>query len=98
MRGGVGGQGACPSHPVLPSFRRPSCPPPSLPDACAAGLPKHHIYNANLMKNGADFAVNINTAQEFDGCDSGAPTLAAAAVAHQLLHARVCGSNACENP
>ena len=50
------------------------------------------------MKNGADFAVNINTAQEFDGCDSGAPTLAAAAVAHQLLHARVCGSNACENP
>jgi len=36
------------------------------------GLPKHHICNANLMKNGANFAVYINTAQEFDGSDSGA--------------------------
>jgi len=36
------------------------------------GLPKHHICNANLMKNGADFAVFVNTAQEFDGSDSGA--------------------------
>ncbi|XP_062515094.1 deoxyhypusine synthase-like [Corticium candelabrum] len=37
-----------------------------------AGVVKHHIYNANLMRNGADFAVNINTAQEFDGSDAGA--------------------------
>ncbi|GAB4820672.1 hypothetical protein N2152v2_007718 [Parachlorella kessleri] len=36
------------------------------------GVPKHHICNANLMKNGADFAVYLNTAQEFDGSDSGA--------------------------
>lgn len=36
------------------------------------GLPKHHICNANLMKNGADFAVYISTAQEYDGSDSGA--------------------------
>ena len=36
------------------------------------GLPKHHICNANLMRNGADFAVFLNTAQEFDGSDSGA--------------------------
>ncbi|XP_055804621.1 deoxyhypusine synthase-like [Solanum dulcamara] len=36
------------------------------------GLPKHHICNANMMRNGADFAVLINTAQEFDGSDSGA--------------------------
>ena len=50
-----------------------------LPAVPPAGLPKHHIYNANLMQNGADFAVNVNTAQEFDGCDSGAPMLAAAA-------------------
>jgi deoxyhypusine synthase len=35
-------------------------------------VPKHHICNANLMKNGADFAVFVNTAQEFDGSDSGA--------------------------
>lgn len=33
---------------------------------------KHHIANANLMRNGADYAVYINTAQEFDGSDSGA--------------------------
>lgn len=33
-----------------------------------AGLPKHHVCNANLMRNGADYAVYINTAQEFDGC------------------------------
>eukprot|EP01068_Selenidium_serpulae_P001858 Selendium_serpulae@DN2000_c0_g1_i1.p1 len=36
------------------------------------GLPKHHTLNANLMRNGADFAVYVNTAQEYDGCDSGA--------------------------
>ena len=36
------------------------------------GVPKHHICNANLMRNGADFAVYLNTAQEFDGSDSGA--------------------------
>eukprot|EP00878_Enallax_costatus_P047168 GHUV01057588.1.p1 GENE.GHUV01057588.1~~GHUV01057588.1.p1 ORF type:complete len:332 (+),score=112.00 GHUV01057588.1:1057-2052(+) len=36
------------------------------------GVPKHHINNANLMRNGADFAVYLNTAQEFDGSDSGA--------------------------
>lgn len=36
------------------------------------GVPKHHVCNANLMRNGADFAVYMNTAQEFDGSDSGA--------------------------
>ncbi|CAK8673214.1 deoxyhypusine synthase-like [Clavelina lepadiformis] len=36
------------------------------------GLIKHHICNANLMRNGANFSVFINTAQEFDGSDSGA--------------------------
>ncbi|XP_045048381.1 deoxyhypusine synthase isoform X2 [Desmodus rotundus] len=36
------------------------------------GVIKHHIANANLMRNGADYAVYINTAQEFDGSDSGA--------------------------
>ncbi|KAE8671869.1 Deoxyhypusine synthase [Hibiscus syriacus] len=36
------------------------------------GLPKHHICNANMMRNGADYAVCINTAQEYDGSDSGA--------------------------
>ncbi|KAI4471694.1 deoxyhypusine synthase [Holotrichia oblita] len=36
------------------------------------GLIKHHICNANLMRNGADYAVYINTSSEFDGSDSGA--------------------------
>ncbi|KAJ2784099.1 Deoxyhypusine synthase [Coemansia javaensis] len=36
------------------------------------GLVKHHICNANLMRNGADYAVYVNTAQEFDGSDAGA--------------------------
>jgi deoxyhypusine synthase len=36
------------------------------------GLIKHHICNANLMRNGANFSVFLNTANEFDGSDSGA--------------------------
>ncbi|RWS06577.1 putative deoxyhypusine synthase-like isoform X3 [Dinothrombium tinctorium] len=36
------------------------------------GVVKHHICNANLMRNGAEFSVFINTANEFDGSDSGA--------------------------
>lgn len=36
------------------------------------GVVKHAICNANLYRNGADYAVYINTAQEFDGSDSGA--------------------------
>ena len=36
------------------------------------GVVKHHVCNANLMRNGADFSVYINTAQEFDGSDAGA--------------------------
>lgn len=36
------------------------------------GLIKHHILNANLMRNGTDFAVFVNTGQEFDGSDAGA--------------------------
>ncbi|XP_013867949.1 deoxyhypusine synthase [Austrofundulus limnaeus] len=36
------------------------------------GLVKHHIANSNLMRNGADYAVYVNTGQEFDGSDAGA--------------------------
>ena len=36
------------------------------------GIAKHHICNANQMRQGADYAVYINTAQEFDCSDSGA--------------------------
>jgi len=36
------------------------------------GVVKHSICNANLYRNGADYAVYINSLQEFDGSDSGA--------------------------
>lgn len=36
------------------------------------GVVKHHIANACLMRNGAESAVYVNTAQEFDGSDAGA--------------------------
>jgi len=39
---------------------------------CGGGLIKHHTCNANLMRNGANYAVYINTATDFDGSDSGA--------------------------
>ncbi len=37
-----------------------------------AGVVKHHILNANMFRNGADYAVYINTEQEFNGSDAGA--------------------------
>jgi deoxyhypusine synthase len=36
------------------------------------GFIKHHICNANMFRNGADYAVYINTIPEYDGSDSGA--------------------------
>lgn len=36
------------------------------------GFVKHHICNANMFRNGADYSVYINTAPEYDGSDSGA--------------------------
>jgi len=36
------------------------------------GVIKHHVCNANLMRNGANFSVFINTASDFDGSDAGA--------------------------
>lgn len=37
-----------------------------------SGVVKHHILNTNMMRNGSDYAVYINNAQEFDGSDAGA--------------------------
>jgi len=51
------------------------------------GLVKHHTCNANLMRNGADFAVFINTGHEFDGSDSGAsPDEAVRYAIRDMLH------------
>ena len=36
------------------------------------GVVKHHICNANMMRNGADFAVYLNTGIEYDASDAGA--------------------------
>ena len=37
-----------------------------------SGVAKHAILNANMFRNGADYAVYINNAQEFDASDAGA--------------------------
>lgn len=37
-----------------------------------AGITKHHMCKANCVRDGADYAVYLNTAEEFDGSDSGA--------------------------
>jgi deoxyhypusine synthase len=37
-----------------------------------AGIAKHYILNTNIFREGLDFAVYVNTAEEFDGSDSGA--------------------------
>jgi deoxyhypusine synthase len=37
-----------------------------------SGVVKHAICNANLYRNGADYAVYVNSFSEFDGSDSGA--------------------------
>jgi deoxyhypusine synthase len=36
------------------------------------GVIKHHVFNANLMRNGTDYCVIINTGEEYDASDSGA--------------------------
>lgn len=36
------------------------------------GVVKHHICNSNMMRNGADYSVYINSGQEWDGADSNA--------------------------
>jgi deoxyhypusine synthase len=37
-----------------------------------SGIIKHHILNANMFRNGADYTVYINDAQEYNGSDAGA--------------------------
>ncbi len=51
------------------------------------GVAKHHVANANLMRNGADYAVLVNTGAEFDGSDSGAAPDEAVSWGKIALHA-----------
>jgi deoxyhypusine synthase len=37
-----------------------------------SGTPKHFALNANIFREGAEYAIYINTGEEFDGSDSGA--------------------------
>jgi len=37
-----------------------------------SGIMKHHICNANMMRNGSEYAVYINTGEEWDGADCNA--------------------------
>ena len=39
--------------------------------ALGGGVPKHYMLNAHIFREGADYAVYLTTAQEFDGSDSG---------------------------
>ena len=39
--------------------------------ALGGGVPKHYALNAHIFREGADYAVYLTTAQEFDGSDSG---------------------------
>ena len=40
--------------------------------ALGGSLPKHHIANANLFRDGADYAIYMTTAQEYEGSNAGA--------------------------
>jgi len=40
--------------------------------AIGGSVPKHHIANANLFREGADYAVYLTTAHEFEGSNAGA--------------------------
>jgi deoxyhypusine synthase len=42
--------------------------------ALGAGSAKHYSLNAQIFREGCDYAVFINTSHEFDGSDSGAST------------------------
>ena len=55
--------------------------------ALGGGLPKHFILNAQILRDGAEYAVYINTAQEFDGSDSGGKVQEAQTWGKVKLHA-----------
>lgn len=51
-------------------------------------IPKHHILNANIWRNGLDYAVFINTGLYEDGSDSGAKASEAYTWGKLRLHAK----------
>ena len=58
------------------------------------GTAKHYTLNAQIFREGAEFAVYINTGQAFEGSDSGAPVSEAktwAKIKTNALHTKVHG-------
>ena len=56
------------------------------------GISKHYTLNANIFKEGLDYAIYINTAQGFDGSDSGGnieEAISWAKVRTNAMHAKV---------
>ncbi len=56
------------------------------------GISKHYVLNANIFKEGLDYAVYISTAQGFDGSDSGGnvdEAISWAKVKPTAMHAKV---------
>ena len=56
------------------------------------GLPKHFVLNAQILREGADFAIYVSTAEESDGCDSGAKISEAqtwSKIKHEALHVKI---------
>lgn len=56
------------------------------------GISKHYTLNANIFKEGLDYAIYINTAQGFDGSDSGGnaeEAISWAKIKTNALHAKV---------
>ena len=37
------------------------------------GVPKHYVCNANLLKNGGDYAIYLNNSRLEEGSNAGAP-------------------------
>lgn len=56
------------------------------------GISKHYTLNANIFKEGLDYAIYINTAQGFDGSDSGGnaeEAISWAKIKTNAMHAKV---------
>ncbi len=62
--------------------------------ALGGSVPKHHIANANLFKEGADYAIYLTTASEYDGSNAGANTEEAISwgkIKDNAMHIKVVG-------
>lgn len=69
--------------------------------ALGGSVPKHHIANANLFREGADYAIYFTTASEFEGSNAGANTEEAISwgkIKDDALHVKVVGDAAITFP